>query len=82
MSVRLVFSLIVKFYLTKTENRRKKSLRQLSLYCFSKSTILAKNPWLFAKNADISKIKRALVIKDIFSKIKFGCVLTCQISRF
>ena len=33
-SVKLIFSLIVTFYLTKTENRTKKSLAQLSHYCF------------------------------------------------
>ena len=34
MSVKLTFSLIVTFYLTKTENRTKKPLTQLSRYCF------------------------------------------------
>ena len=33
-SVVLTFSLIAIFHLTKTENRTKKSLRQLSYYCF------------------------------------------------
>ena len=33
-SVKLTFSLIVPFYLTKTENKIKKSLTQLSYYCF------------------------------------------------
>ena len=44
-SAKLMFSLIVTFYLTKTKNRTKKSLTQLSQYCFelSKSTILPKN---------------------------------------
>ena len=32
--VELMFSLIVTFYLTKTENRTKKPLTQLSHYCF------------------------------------------------
>ena len=32
--VKLTFSLIVIFYLTKTENRTKKSPTQLSHYCF------------------------------------------------
>ena len=31
---KLKFSLIVTFYLSKTENRTKKSLTQLSYYCF------------------------------------------------
>ena len=33
-SVKLVFLLTVTFYLTKTENRTKKSLAQLLHYCF------------------------------------------------
>ena len=33
-SAKLTFSLTVTFYLTKTENRTKKSLTQLSHYCF------------------------------------------------
>ena len=33
-SLNLKFSLVVIFYLTKTENRSKKSLKQLFLYCF------------------------------------------------
>ena len=33
-SVKLIFSLTVTFYLTKTENRTKKSFTQLSHYCF------------------------------------------------
>ena len=32
--VKLIFLLIVTFYLSKTENRIKKSLTQLSHYCF------------------------------------------------
>ena len=33
-SVKLMFSLIVTFYLTKNANRAKKSLTELSHYCF------------------------------------------------
>ena len=33
-SVKLILPLIVTFYLTKTENRTKKSLKRLSHYCF------------------------------------------------
>ena len=32
-----------------------------------------------AKNADISRIKRALVLKSIFSETRYVCLLTCQI---
>ena len=48
----------------------------------SKGTILAKKRWFFAKKADISKIKRALVLKDIISEATYVCVLTCHISSF
>ena len=34
LSIKLIFSLIVTFYLTKTENRTKQSLTQLSHSCF------------------------------------------------
>ena len=33
-SAKVMFSVIVTFYLTKTENRTKKSVTQLSHYCF------------------------------------------------
>ena len=33
-SVKLIFSLIAIFYLTKTENKTKKYLTQISYYCF------------------------------------------------
>ena len=62
-SVKFIFSFKVIFYLTKTEKRTKKYLTQLSHYCFKQSTIFAKNTDFLQKNADISKIKRALVLK-------------------
>ena len=34
LSVKLIFSLTMTFYLTKIENRTKTSLTQLSKYCF------------------------------------------------
>ena len=34
LSIKLTFSLTLTFYLTKTENRTKKSLTHLSHYCF------------------------------------------------
>ena len=49
----------------------------------SKGIILAKKPCFVAKkkkkNADISKIKRAWVLKSIFSETRYKCVLTYQI---
>ena len=38
--------------------------------------------WSMQKNTDISKIKRALVLKGMFSETTYMCVLTCQISSF
>ena len=61
-----MFSLIVTFYLTKTENRAKKhSSHTIAL---SKGPIFAKNGDFLQKNTDISKIKRALLLKGIFSE--------------
>ena len=34
--------------------------------------------FFFKKNADISKFKRALVLRGMFSETKFVCVITCQ----
>ena len=39
---------------------------------------MAKKCWLFAENADISKIKRALVLKGTFSETKYACVLSAK----
>ena len=44
-----VFIMYSTFYLTKNEKRSKKSLTQLSHYCFSKGTILAKKHCFFCK---------------------------------
>ena len=68
LSVKLPFSFIVTFYLTKTENRTKKPQTQLSHHCFSKGIFMPKNAdFLEEKKADINKIKRALVPKAILS---------------
>ena len=75
--VKLTFSLIVSFYLTKI-CRTKKSLTQLSHYSFVKGTIFAKNADFLQKNVDISKIKRVFVPKGIFSETKYECILTNQ----
>ena len=71
-SVKLTFSLRNPFYLTKTENRTKKSLKQLSHYCFE-VLFLPKNADFCKKNDDNSKIRRTLVLKGIFYYI---CVCT------
>ena len=68
--MKLIFSLRVAFYFTKTEKRSKNSLTELSKYAWSKGIIFAKKMNFFSKrNADISKIKRALVLKGIFLKL-------------
>ena len=82
-SAKLIFSLEITFYLTKTENRTKKFLTQLSLLLiWLKVLFLLKNAEFLLKNRDISKIKKVLVLKSIFSKTTYVCVLTYQISSF
>ena len=77
------FLLIVTFYLTKIENRTKKSLTQLSHYCFEWRYDFGQKKLIFCKkNAEINRIKRVLVLKGIFSETTCGCVLKCQILRF
>ena len=49
-SAKVMFSVIVTFCLTKTENRTKKCLTQLSHYCFEKGTFFDKKRKNFAKN--------------------------------
>ena len=56
-SAKVKFSVIATFCLTKTENRTKKALTQLSQYLLNKGTFLDKKRYFFAKNVDISKIK-------------------------
>ena len=49
----------------------------------SKGTIFVKKTEDFLqKNSDISRTKRALVLKVVFSETKYACVLTCQIESF
>ena len=73
---RLTFSLIVTFYLTKTENRTKNLWYSSHAIALSKSTILT---WRWYKNADIRKIKEVLVLKGIFSETNM-CV--CLRTKF
>ena len=64
----------------KTEKRTKRSLTQLSHYCFEQRCYFGqKNAGFLQKNADISKINTALVLKGIFSETTYAFVLTCQI---
>ena len=61
----VIISLTVTFYLTKTENRTKKSLTQ------PKNTD-------FAKNADISKIRITLVVKGTFFETTYSKCLRAK----
>ena len=84
-SVKVIFSLIVTLYLTKIKNRTKKYLTQLSNYKLTlrvKVISWPKNADFLQKNANISNIKRALVLKGIFSKTTYICLVTCKILSF
>ena len=72
-SIKLTFSLTVTFYLTKTENRTKKWLKNSShTIVLTKGTIFAKK--CFAKkSADISKVNVVLVLQGIFSETTYVC---------
>ena len=66
-SVKLTFSFTLTFSLTKTKNRNKKlSSHTIAL---SEGYIFAQKPSFFSKKADISKTKRALVLKVCFLKL-------------
>ena len=77
----LIKKSVVTLYLTKTENRTKKSVTQLSHHSFEQRQYFCQKKMLnFApKNVDISKIKGALVLKAIFSETIYMCVFTYQI---
>ena len=82
-SLKLTFSLIVAFYLTKTGNRTKKFLTQVPHIALSKGTIFPKSYSFFGKlNVDISRVKRALILISIFSETISNCVCMYQISNF
>ena len=66
-----------------TWNRTKKSQTELLYYCFGKGTIFVKKMLILCKkNTGISKIKGILVLKGLFSKTTYACVLSYQISSF
>ena len=66
---------MVTFRPPKSENKTKKCLTQSHTIAFNKGANFAKKQWFFAKNAGINKIKRALVLKDIFSENTYLCGL-------
>ena len=53
-----------------------------TLWLWVKVLFLQKIADFFQENAGISKIKKALVLKGIFSETTYVCVLTCQIWSF
>ena len=71
LSVKLTFSLTATVYLSKTENRTKVSPTQPSKPL---AILLWVKVLLLPKNADISKTKKALVLKGIFSQTTYVCV--------
>ena len=91
--VKLTFLLIATFYLTKTENRTKKSLTKtennskksltpLSHYCFEYCPIFAKKCRFFTKKVMTSaKLRRSWQKKVFFQNLQ-RCVLTYQMSSF
>ena len=79
-SIKLMFSLIVTFYLTKASKRTKTSLTQLSHYRFElRYYFRQRSIDFFSKIADISKIKKVLVLKVVFSKATYLFALMHQI---
>ena len=84
-SVKLTFSLVVTFYLTKTESRTKNLQHSSYTIILSIGTILTKKKLIFCKrNSGISKIMEVLELKGIFSESTYAyiCVPTYQISSF
>ena len=81
-SLRLMFSLTVTIYLTKSENRdRKISNTALELFFEVRVLFWPKNVDFLQTNSDI-RIKRALALKGIFSETAYVYVRKCQISSF
>ena len=79
-SVKLILSLIITVYLSKTENRTKNFLTQLLIWV--KVLFLTKNADSFPKNADINKVKKVVVLRHIFFKTTYVCIFTYQTSSF
>ena len=64
------------------KQKQKISNIALTLLLWLKVLFWPKNAEFLQKNAVISKIKRASVLKGLFSETKYGFVYTLQISRF
>ena len=53
--------------------------RALTILLLVKVLLLPNNADFLKKNADISEVKRALVLKGIFSEIAYVCIFMYQI---
>ena len=75
---------------TKLDKRNKTKSRKFDDDVMSKKNLTSLTFFQFranleqsgSRNADISKFKRALILKGIFFDTSYGCVLTCQVSSF
>ena len=74
--------IFINLYLTKIE-KDEESLKRLSYYCFElRYYFFQKNADFLQKKADITKIKGVLILKNVFSKTTYVCILTYEISSF
>ena len=69
-------------FLQKLQSGQKISNTDLTVLVSVKVLFLSKNADFLQKNADISKIRKALILKDIFPETTLGFVLMYQISSF
>ena len=76
-----IFINSITFYHTKTENKTKKS-NTASIWFVWKEGLFSPKIIFHKKNTDISKTRKALVLKGIFSETTYMLVFTYHISRF
>ena len=67
------------FTLQKLKQNQKISNTGLTVLLWVKVLFLSRNVDFLQRNADISKIKRALLLKGILPEATYVCVHTCQI---
>ena len=72
---------VTKFYIRNTETYKNDDEVMLanSDVVLSKGTNFAKNSDFLQEYTDISKIKEVLILKGIFSKFLYACLLSYQI---
>ena len=76
-SLKLTLPLIATFYLTKTANRTKTFLTELSYYCFEERYYFCHEVLTFCRKMSTSMSTSGILFKTIYV-----CVLTHQISSF